>query len=178
VRIIVTCFSVILLGQARSVGGDDNGRDNDGRGAVVGEGADARQAAVGRTSYRGTGQNEGETQDKADCPHWLSPVRAEALCAVSLVTDNQRLFPDVCSKAKNGFVVQENCFVKLGRRNIRDKNSNDFSKVILALGMAVRYTGLAAAMIRAPGATRMPVHLAVSTSFNLSLQTGGARRKR
>jgi hypothetical protein len=31
--------------------------------------------------------------------------QAEALCAVSLVTDNQWLFPDVCSKAKNGFVV-------------------------------------------------------------------------
>ena len=34
-----------------------------------------------------------------------SPVQVEALCVASLVTDNQRLFPDVCSKAKNGFVV-------------------------------------------------------------------------
>jgi hypothetical protein len=99
VRIIVTYFSVISLGQARSVGGDERSR------RTVGEGADTRQAAVGRTSYRGTRQDQGKTQDEADCPHWKSPVQAEALCAVSLVTDNQRLFPDVCSKAKNGFVI-------------------------------------------------------------------------
>jgi hypothetical protein len=102
------------LGQARSVAGDDS----QGRRVVVGEGADARQACVGGTSYRGTGQDKGETQDKADCPHWLSPVQAEALCAVSLVTDNQWLFPDVCSKTENGFVAWENCFVGTKRRNI------------------------------------------------------------
>jgi hypothetical protein len=111
VRIIVTYFSEISLGQARSVGGDDRGREDQGGRAIVGEGADSRQAAVGRTSYRGTGQDEGETQDKADRAHWLSPVQVEALCAVSLVTDNQRLFPDVCSKTENGFVAWENCFV-------------------------------------------------------------------
>jgi hypothetical protein len=131
VRIIVTYFSGISLGQARSVGGDDRRRDDEGRRAVVGEGADARQAAIGRTSYRGTGQDEGKTQDKADCPHWLSPVQAEASCAAWLVTDNQRLFPDVCSKTENGFVDRENCFVGIGRRNIGDKKLNDFSEVIL-----------------------------------------------
>src|SRR6195952_2328864 len=70
VRIIVPYFSGISLGQARSVAGDDG----EGRRAIVGECADARQAAVGRTSYRGAGQNEGKTQDEADGPHWLSPV--------------------------------------------------------------------------------------------------------
>jgi hypothetical protein len=101
VRIIVTYFSGFSLGQARSVAGDDG----EGRRAVVGEGADAREAAVGRTSYRGAGQDEGKAQDEADGPHWPSPVQVEALCAVSLVTDNQRLFPDVCSEMKNGFVI-------------------------------------------------------------------------
>jgi hypothetical protein len=32
-------------------------------------------------------------------------VQVKAPCAVWWVTDNQWLFPDVCSKEKNGFVV-------------------------------------------------------------------------
>src|SRR5882757_6045892 len=70
--------------------------------------------------------------------------QAWALCAVSLVTDNQRLFPDVCSKTENGFVGWENCFVGTSRRNIRSKKLNNFSEVILTLGMTTRLAGLAA----------------------------------
>ena len=84
------------------------------------------------------------------------------------VTDNQRLFPDVCSKAENGFVIQENCFVGTGGRNILTKKLNDFSDMIFGAGTAPRYTGLAEAMIR-HGSRPEPAHFAVSISFNLSL---------
>jgi hypothetical protein len=65
-----------------------------------------------------------------------------------LVTDNQWLFPDVCSKTENGFVIQENCFVGTGGRNILNKKLNDFSDMIFGAATAARYMGLAAAMIR------------------------------
>jgi hypothetical protein len=84
------------------------------------------------------------------------------------VTDNQRLFPDVCSKTENGFVIQENCFVGTGGRNILNKKLNDFSDMIFGAGTAPRYTGLAEAMIR-HGSRPEPAHFAVSISFNLSL---------
>ena len=48
---------------------------------------------------------------------WPSPVQVEASWFASLVTDNQRLFPDVCSKTENGFVGWENCFVGTCSRN-------------------------------------------------------------
>ena len=77
-----------------------------------------------------------------------SPVRAEALCAVSLVTDNQWLFPDVCSKTENGFVAWENCFVGTRRRNIRAEKLNNFSKMILTPGDGVFLMASAATVIR------------------------------
>jgi hypothetical protein len=78
----------------------------------------------------------------------VSGFRSTRHAPFQWVTDNQRLFPDVCSEVENGFVVQENCFVGTGRRNILTKKLNDFSKVIFGTVTAARYTSLAAAMIR------------------------------
>src|SRR5665647_227249 len=62
---------------------DGAGRRGDGRGAVIGEGADARQAAIGRTGHRGASQHEGGCKDEAEGPHLtVSGCPPPALSAV------------------------------------------------------------------------------------------------
>ena len=54
---------------------------------MIGEGTDARQVLVGRTSHRGTSQDEGEGEDEAGGPHLtVSGCPWPAVPAVSLGT--------------------------------------------------------------------------------------------
>lgn len=40
--------------------------------------------------------------------------------------DNQRLFPEICAEAGNGFVAPENCFVGIVATKHSFEKSNDF----------------------------------------------------
>jgi hypothetical protein len=54
---------------------------------MIGKGTDARQVLIGRTSHRGTSQDEGEGEDKAGRPHLtVSGYPWPAAPAVSLTT--------------------------------------------------------------------------------------------
>ena len=120
--------SLFANGPSRSLGSNNHrlGRRRRNRRAIIGEGTDARQVLVGRTSHRGTSQDEGQGKDEAGSPHLTVSGRPwPAAPAVSLPRDNRRLFPDICAKTENGFVAQENCFVgPAGRNNGRKSSMN------------------------------------------------------
>jgi hypothetical protein len=105
------------------------GRNNDSLGsdrrAVIGEGADARQTAIQRTGDRGASQHEGEGKKEAEGSHLtVSGVfAAGAARRFRCPIGNRVVFPDVCAKAENGFVGQENCVVAAAGRNNLPKNS-------------------------------------------------------
>ncbi|WP_154073492.1 hypothetical protein [Bradyrhizobium erythrophlei] len=72
----------------------------------MGEGADARQAALDRTSHRRADENEGECKDNAEGSH-LTVSGYHRLSAVVVgVLITMRRFRRSAPKAKNGFVTQ------------------------------------------------------------------------
>src|SRR5436190_888739 len=94
-------------GARRSVGSDKHRqrRRNRDRRAVVGEGADARQALIGRTSHRGTSQDEGEGENEADGPHLTVSgfgARRPRRFVGKVITNG--CFRLSAPKAENGFI--------------------------------------------------------------------------
>jgi hypothetical protein len=80
---------------------------------------------VGRTSYRGTSQDEGEGEDEAGGPHLTCLRLSVAGSARRLVGHLIAVgcFRTSAPKTKNGFVARGNCFVGPSGRNKSQKNS-------------------------------------------------------
>jgi hypothetical protein len=80
---------------------------------------------VGRTSHRGTSQDEGEGEDEAGGPHLtclrLSVAGSACRLVGNLITVG--CFRTSAPKTENGFVARGNCFVGPFGRNKSRKNS-------------------------------------------------------
>jgi hypothetical protein len=80
---------------------------------------------VGRTSHRGTSQDEGEGEDEAGGPHLtclrLSVAGSACRLVGNLITVG--CFRTSAPKTENGFVGRENCFIGPAGRNNGRKNS-------------------------------------------------------
>jgi hypothetical protein len=103
---------------------------------MIGKGTDAREVLVGRTSHRGTSQDEGEGEDEAGGPHLTCLRLSVAGSARPLVGHLIAVgcFRTSAPKTENGFVTRENCFVGSIGRNIGRKNSMN-SAATLSLEM-------------------------------------------
>src|SRR6201996_887033 len=99
--------------------GVDVRRRRRNRRAIVREGADPRQAAIGRTSHGRTNQQEGKGKEQADSGHFDAlqyfPAALGASFVGGLITISH--FRSSAPKAKNGFVAAWFVSSPAGRRN-------------------------------------------------------------